>query len=111
MKYYQIWQARAVRPDGNSEWFPARVPGNAQADYGRMMGWGDINVGSNVEAFRETEKPVFEVAELQAMDDPMLFIEKTAEQYSGLSLEELRTAFQEVKEEIRKIEEEKQTKP
>ena len=60
MKFYQIWQARAVRPDGNTEWFPARVPGNVQADYGRMMGWGDINVGSNVEAFRETEDYTWE---------------------------------------------------
>ena len=55
MKYYQIWEARAIRPDGASEWFPAEVPGNVQYDYGKYMGWGDINVGENVTKFRETE--------------------------------------------------------
>ena len=40
MKYAQQWQARAIRPDGASGWFPAEVPGNVQYDYGRMMGWG-----------------------------------------------------------------------
>ncbi|MBP5401291.1 MAG: exonuclease SbcCD subunit D [Bacteroidales bacterium] len=80
-------------------------PYNEEIRYNPKTLW----VGEPAET--ETEKPVFEVAELQAMDDPMIFIEKTAEQYSGLSLEELRNAFQEVKEEIHKMEEEKQTKP
>ena len=55
MKYHQQWQARALRPDGASDWFAAEVPGNVQFDYGRMMGWGDISVGENVRRFRETE--------------------------------------------------------
>lgn len=55
MKFHQKWQARAIRPDGASEWFAAEVPGNVQYDYGRMMGWGDINYGENVTKFRETE--------------------------------------------------------
>lgn len=55
MKYPQIWQARAIRPDGPSEWFLARVPGNVQADYSQWMDWGDIGYGHNVERFAETE--------------------------------------------------------
>ena len=40
MKFNQVWQARAIRPDGPSEWFHAVVPGNVQHDYGVFMGWG-----------------------------------------------------------------------
>lgn len=58
----------------------------------------------------QTEKTVFEVAELQEMDDPIHFIEKTAEQYPEFSLDELRTAFEEVKEEIRRMDEEEALK-
>ncbi|MBR0077421.1 MAG: exonuclease SbcCD subunit D [Bacteroidales bacterium] len=59
----------------------------------------------------KSEKIVFEVAELQEMDDPMQFIEKTIDQYPELSLDELREAFKEVTEEIRKMEEEQNGKP
>lgn len=55
MKHTLQWQARALTPEGASPWFPARVPGNVQADYGRFMGWGDINVGCNVEHWRACE--------------------------------------------------------
>ena len=55
MKYTLTWQARAIRPDGESAWFPAQVPGNVQRDYGAYMGWGDISVGENVTLFRQTE--------------------------------------------------------
>ena len=60
MRYNLQWQARAIRPDGPSEWFPAEVPGNVQYDYGKMMGWGDINFACNVEKFRETEDYTWE---------------------------------------------------
>ena len=55
MKFSQTWQARAIRPDGPSEWFCARVPGNVQYDYAQMMGWGDINYAENANRFMETE--------------------------------------------------------
>lgn len=60
MKFNQQWQARAIRPEGPSEWFDAIVPGNVQYDYGCMMGWGDINVGENVTKFRQTEDYTWE---------------------------------------------------
>ena len=55
MKFIQHWHARAIRPDGPSQWFEAEVPGNVQYDYGKMMGWGDISYADNVEKYRETE--------------------------------------------------------
>jgi len=55
MKFAQKWQARAIRPEGPGEWFPAQVPGNVQKDYGAHMGWGDINYADNVTKFRGTE--------------------------------------------------------
>ena len=46
------------------------------------------------------QKPTFEVAELQQMTDPILFIEKTISQYPGIDIEDMRLAFEEVKKEI-----------
>lgn len=53
----------------------------------------------------EDARPVFEVAELQQMTDPMAFIEKTHDQYPNLDLDMVRAAFEEVKEEMRRMEE------
>lgn len=60
MRFPLDWQARALREDGPSPWFPARVPGNVQYDYGRMMGWGDINYAENVTLFEQTENYTWE---------------------------------------------------
>ena len=46
------------------------------------------------------QKSIFEVAELQQMTDPILFIEKTISQYPGIDIEDMRSAFEEVKKEI-----------
>lgn len=54
----------------------------------------------------QRQKLVFEVAELQQMTDPMEFIEKTKDQYPDLDLEEVRDAFEEIREEIRRQDEE-----
>lgn len=56
-------------------------------------------------------KPKFDVAELQQMTDPVLFIEKTIDKYPGLDIEMIREAFDEVEQEKRRMEEEeKKTK-
>lgn len=52
----------------------------------------------------ETEKPTFEVAELQQMTNPMDFIEKIIGQYPDMDLEEVRLAFEEVEQEIKRQE-------
>lgn len=58
-----------------------------------------------------TEKPVFEVAELQQMTDPVEFIEKTRAQYPGLpDTDTLRSIFDEVREEIKRSEDETKQK-
>ena len=51
-------------------------------------------------------RPVFEVAELQQMTDPVTFIEKTHDQYPDLDLDMVRAAFEEVKAEMRRMKEE-----
>ena len=52
------------------------------------------------------EKLVFEVADLQQMTDPMKFIEQTIDHYNGLSLEEIRSAFEAIETERLRIQEE-----
>lgn len=52
----------------------------------------------------------FEIADIQQMTNPLDFIEKTIEQYPTLTLEEIREAFKEVKEEILQMDEEEKTK-
>lgn len=59
---------------------------------------------------QDKEPLTFEVAELQQMTDPMLFIERTMDQYPGLDIEDVRQAFKEVKDEMHRMDEEKQTK-
>ena len=56
----------------------------------------------------EKEELVFEVAELQQMTDPMMFIERTQDQYPGLDLDDVRQAFEEVKAEMERLRDEKQ---
>lgn len=58
----------------------------------------------------EKEKLVFEVADLQQMDDPMEFIERTKDQYPRLDMEDVRLAFEEVKEEMQRLKEENNKK-
>lgn len=54
------------------------------------------------------DKPTFEVAELQEMQNPMDFIEKTKDQYEHLDLDMVREAFEEVEAEIVRMNEEEQ---
>ena len=48
------------------------------------------------------EKPVFEVAELQQMSNPLEFIKKTMDNYLELKIEEIEKDFLEIEEEMRK---------
>ena len=58
----------------------------------------------------DIKKPVFEVAELQQMTDPVEFIEKTREQYPKLDFSTLREAFKEIEAEITRTKEEEAAK-
>ena len=55
------------------------------------------------------DKPLFEVAELQQMTDPMEFIRQTQGQYPELDIDELAEAFKEVEAELRRQTEETNT--
>ena len=69
-----------------------------------------IWVGAPGQSAEEKPKPVFQIADLQQMTDPMAFIEKTKDQYPGLDLEEVRKAFEEVKAEVALLREEEKKK-
>ena len=71
----------------------------------KVLWTGESGSGST-----EKEELVFEVAELQQMKDPMAFIERTKDQYPGLDLDDVRQAFEEVKEEMRLLSEEREAK-
>lgn len=61
--------------------------------------------GETAEPDASPEQAVFQVAELQQMQDPVTFIEKTIDLYPGLDLATVRAAFEEVKAEMKKKEE------
>lgn len=70
-----------------------------------------IWVGDDKQASDETEREQFQIAEIQQMDSPIEFIEKTADQYPKLDIEEIKEMFREVEAEtIRMSEEEKEKK-
>ena len=58
----------------------------------------------------EAVKPAFEVADLQQMTDPFNFIEKTIHQYPEFKLDEVREAFREITEEVKRMDEEDKQK-
>ncbi len=72
--------------------------------YNPKIIWTGVTEITNI----KIEKPTFEVADLQQMTDrPMVFIEKTKNQYPSLDLDELRDLFNnEIKTEIEKMREE-----
>lgn len=51
------------------------------------------------------------MAELQQMTDPMMFIERTQDQYPGLDLDDVRQAFEEVKVEMERLRETSLNRP
>ena len=54
----------------------------------------------------EDNKPTFELVELQQMTDPVVFIEKTKDQYPRLDLTTLRDVFKEIEIEVAHIKDE-----
>jgi exonuclease SbcD len=86
--------------------YDALLPYNDEWRYNPKMLW----TGQNDAQQQEKEQQVFEVAELQQMTDPMQFIERTKDQYPGLDIEDVRRAFEEVKAEMHRMDEERQAK-
>lgn len=79
---------------------------NDEVRYNPKVIW----TGHTAESIAEQAKPTFEVADLQQMTDPMIFIEKTIDQYPTLNLDEVRKAFAEVEVEMRRMHEEEKNK-
>lgn len=77
-----------------------------QLRYNPKIDW----IGEARDKSDSDSQPKFEVAELQQMTDPLQFIEKTIDQYPGLDFDILKDAFIEIREEVRKIEEENMNK-
>lgn len=69
-----------------------------------------IWTGESVTNPNGNNKPVFEVAELQQMTDPIEFIVKTREQYPKLDFSTLREVFKEIEAEITRTKEEEAAK-
>ena len=86
--------------------YDALLPYDDEWRYNPKMLW----TGQDDAQQQEKEQQVFEVAELQQMTDPMQFIERTKDQYPGLDIEDVRQAFEEVKEEMHRMDEERQAK-
>ena len=86
--------------------YDALLPYNDEWRYNPKMLW----TGQDDAQQQEKDQQVFEVAELQQMTDPMQFIERTKDQYPGLDIEDVRQAFEEVKAEMHRMDEERQAK-
>ncbi len=86
--------------------YDALLPYHDEWRYNPKMLWTGVGEGKD----SEKEELVFEVAELQQMTDPMMFIERTQDQYPGLDLEDVRLAFEEVKAEMLLLNEEREAK-
>lgn len=82
------------------------APYNGKVRYNAKIIWtGAPSIDESAQ-----QKPIFEIADLQQMTDPMNFIERTFSQYPRLNLEEVRIAFEEIKKEIIREREEKEAK-
>ena len=79
---------------------------NDEVRYNPKILW----TGATTDTNSEQNDIKFEIADIQQMTNPLDFIEKTIEQYPTLTLEEIREAFKEVKEEILQMDEEEKTK-
>ena len=69
-----------------------------------------IWTGESATNSNDNNKPVFEVAELQQMTNPIEFIVKTREQYPKLDFSTLREVFKEIEAEITRTKEEEAAK-
>ena len=75
---------------------------NGELRYNPKIKWTGTSENNTVEA----TKPKFEVAEIQQMTNPVLFIEKTKQQYPELDMDEVRQAFVEIEAEVKRMAEE-----
>lgn len=93
-------------PDFNQMVYDALQPFHDEWRYNPKIVWtGQEETRQNGQG-----QLVFQVSELQQMTDPMQFVERTYNQYPNLDLDDVRQAFEEVKMEMLRMNDEKQTK-
>ena len=102
----QVDNTVSLPSDFNQMVYSIIEPYNGEVRYNPKIKWTGIDGNDQV----ETNKPKFEVAEIQQMTDPMCFIEKTWQQYPELDLDEVREAFTEIEAEMKRMEEEENNK-
>ncbi len=96
----------ALPTNFNQMIYEAIAPYNEEIRYNPKIIWTGMPDKDPAEAV----KPAFEVADLQQMTDPFTFIEKTIHQYPEFKLDEVREAFREISEEVKRMDEEDKQK-
>ena len=96
----------ALPTNFNQMIYDAITPYNEEIRYNPKIIWTGMPDKDPAEAV----KPAFEVADLQQMTDPFNFIEKTIHQYPEFKLDEVREAFREITEEVKRMDEEDRQK-
>ena len=106
--YFRLRMDRRAVLSGNfnQQVYNLIEPYKEEVRYNPKISWD----GEEITADNEESRPVFQVAELQQMTDPLEFISRTADQYPDLDLEMVRDAFTEVLAEVARKEEEEQAK-
>lgn len=98
----QVDQATALPSDFTQTVYSIIEPYQGEVRYNPKILW----TGTQENDTDETVKPKFEVAEIQQMTDPLVFIEKTRQQYPELDMNEVREAFTEIEAEMKRMAEE-----
>ncbi len=98
----QADQATSLPSDFTQTVYSIIEPYQGELRYNPKILW----TGSQTNDSDENVKPKFEVAEIQQMTDPLVFIEKTRKQYPELDMDEVREAFVEIEAEMKRMEEE-----
>ena len=55
MIFQQNWQGARISESLECQWFPVSVPGNIQADYGKTMGFPELQFGDNCKLYEALE--------------------------------------------------------
>ena len=98
----QMDYATSLPSDFNQMVYTITDAYNGELRYNPKIKWTGTSENNTVEA----TKPKFEVAEIQQMTNPVLFIEKTKQQYPELDMDEVRQAFVEIEAEVKRMAEE-----
>ena len=98
----QVEQTTSLPSDFTQTVYSIIEPYQGELRYNPKILW----TGTQTTNEAEKIKPKFEVAEIQQMTDPLVFIEKTRKQYPELDMDEVREAFAEIEVEMKRMAEE-----